>query len=91
MIGGGDLAAATVAYRKARAARELIMLKKLRGELIEAETVDRLLVTRALEFKKALVSLSRRLAPQLVGMDVRTIRERIDDECRKILETYSRE
>ena len=67
------------------------MLKKLRGELIEAETVDRLLVTRALEFKKALVSLSRRLAPQLVGMDVRTIRERIDDECRKILETYSRE
>ena len=69
----------------------MIMLKKLRGELIEAETVDRLLVTRALEFKKALVNLSRRLSPQLVGLDVRALRERIDSECRKILETYSRE
>lgn len=82
--------AATLKWREARAGKETVALRKLQGELIEKAEVERLLVERALAFKKSLTSLGRRLAPLVAGMDVREAAARIDDEARAILVAYSR-
>ncbi|MCC6672173.1 MAG: hypothetical protein IT458_14015 [Planctomycetes bacterium] len=78
-------------YRKAKALREVMLLQELRGQLIEVDRVEQLLVARALELRKNLLGLGRRLAPVLVGKPIREIQATVDDAITGILEHYARE
>lgn len=77
-------------YRKAKALREVLLLQELRGQVIEIDKVEDLLVARALELRRSLLALGRRLAPVLVGKDVRALQAAIDEETSRILEHYAR-
>ena len=78
-------------YRKAKALKEVMLLQELRGQLIETEKVEQFLVSRALELRKSLLGLGRRLAPVLVGRTTREIQAEVDAATTRILEEYSRE
>lgn len=88
---GGDDKRWTNEYRKAKALKEVMLLQELRGQLIETEKVESFLVARALELRKSLLGLGRRLAPVLVGRTTREIQAEVDAATSRILEEYSRE
>lgn len=77
-------------YRKARALREVHNLKVLQEEYIRRDEVRDLLVSRALEFRRALEGLQHRLPPVLGPADERECSRLLTLEFRRILEDYSR-
>lgn len=79
-----------VRFRRARADREELELARVREALISRSDVEKLLVERALTFKRSLMPLGRRLAPILAGLEARQVQQRLDAEIRAILEEYSR-
>lgn len=81
---------AAVRFRSARAEREATITAQLRGTLIPRSEVAKLLVGRALAFKRSLLAAGRRLAPLVVGLDARQAQTVIDDELTGILRHYSR-
>ncbi len=78
-------------FRKLKADEIELKVKKARGLLIERAEVDRLLVARAITFKRELTNMARKLAPLLVGKTVIEIRAEIELQCRHLLDKYSRE
>lgn len=89
---GLDRAAKVAAtrFRVARARREELMLQQLAGSLIERGIVEKLLVERSTALRRDLLSIGRRLAPIVVGLDLRDTAIRIADAHRALLATYSR-
>jgi hypothetical protein len=78
-------------YRKARAQRETLTVSKLKKELISRQVVEDMFADRAREVKQSILSLGRRLAPRLLGMNAREIENEIGKETRRICLDYSRE
>lgn len=79
-------------YRRAKAELAELQLKERRRDLVPREEVSRLLVARASEFRRELLtSMPRRLAPQLVNRTVLSeIVACIEADARGILERYTR-
>lgn len=74
-----------------KAKRELAELKlgERRGELYEAETVERVLIELLTDFKTKLLGLGHKLAPRLEGMTAAQITAIIDAEVNNCLEELS--
>jgi len=80
-------------YRFFRAEREEILVKKLRGELLPRDEVERQNVRRVHEFKTSLLLLSRRIDYRIAaacGMEIADVKEIIDMEGLSLLKTLSR-
>lgn len=78
--------------RKLKAQAELaeMELKRQREELIPKADVEVQWVQRIQEVKKALMSLPRRLAPQVAGLDVKEAQRVIETRVIEILEGFAR-
>lgn len=77
-------------YRKAKAEKETILVEQLKGELISRSDMETMFSDRAREVKKQLVSLGKRLAPRLEGLQPREIETEITKETIRICNNYSR-
>ena len=81
--------AAMTQFRKARAAREMLVVKELRGELVPLTEIDGLLVQRALEFRNALAAIESRVPARFPEVAAK-LKKVLHDEFRALLERYSR-
>lgn len=89
---------ADVLFRNARALREKAAAlqqaaehEKFVGSLVEREHVERIVFERSRQFRDGLLSLSRRLAPELVGKDdISSIESKLNSEFRQILVQFSK-
>ena len=77
-------------YRKMKALKETIVVRQLQGEVVNRREVEEMFADRARSVKQTIMSLGRRLAPRLVGMNAREIETEITKETRKICQDYSR-
>ncbi|HIO66053.1 MAG TPA: hypothetical protein EYN40_05090 [Planctomycetes bacterium] len=77
-------------YRRARAIRETLSVKQLQDQVIDRGQVDEMFAERVREVKQALMSIGRRLAPRLVGLEPREIEVVITKEARRICQNYAR-
>ena len=77
-------------YRRAKAEREELQVAQMKRQLVPRSEVLTLLVARASEFNRALMLSARRMAPKLVGLDVREVQAELEAEARRILESYAR-
>jgi hypothetical protein len=80
-----------IQFRKFRAKLSEVSYKKEKGELISRAELETLLVDRAVEFKKALLSRGRRLSLRLAHKDSQECQKILDEDGLRILETYSRD
>jgi len=78
-------------FRRAKALQAEVALKRDMGSLIERKLVVQMLVDRAIEFKKALLGLSRRVSLRVENKPAAEVQPIIDEAVIDILETYSRE
>jgi|WetSurMetagenome_2_1015567.scaffolds.fasta_scaffold15333_3 hypothetical protein len=78
-------------YRLARAEREQILVKQLKGELFHADEISEAWAFRLTEFTAALQSLIDRLPAQLVDRERGEIQEIIETEIYQIRERLSRD
>jgi len=78
-------------YRKYKAIKETISVKKLKGELVDREDMEKMFADRVREVKKQLISLGKRLAPRLEGLAPREIETEITQETVRICRNYSRD
>lgn len=61
------------------------------GELVSKEIVEKIIFERARQFRDGLVNLSRRLSPELTGLnDIKTVEALLTKEHRLILEAFSK-
>jgi hypothetical protein len=78
-------------FRKYRAKLAELSFKQKLGELILRADVESLLVDRAVEFRRALLDMGRRLSLKLAHKDSQQIQSIIETEATDILDAYSRE
>ena len=76
-------------YRRAKAAKEMIAVRALRGELVPLEEIDGLLVQRALEFRRGLEALENKLPARFPEVAAK-LKAALHDEFRNLLLRYSR-
>lgn len=79
-----------IEWRKFRALLTESEYKKAIGESISRQEVENLLVDRATELKKSLLSRARRLAYKITGKDVNECLEILEKDTLEILDIYSR-
>lgn len=77
-------------FRKAKARREELGLRKLMGELVEADLVQSLFVARIAEVRAALTHLPRQMARRLGNQPPEVIEDELEAACRGILERFAR-
>lgn len=77
-------------YREIKALLYELEYRKKLGQLVEIEEVERGRVQRIMAVKKALLSLPRRLAPQVAGLDVRQAEAVIDKRIREIINDFAK-
>lgn len=85
-------------FRNARALREKAAAlqqaaehEKFVGSLVEKEQVEKVIFERGRQFRDGLLSLSRRLAPELAGEnDISAIESKLNGEFRQILVQFSK-
>ena len=85
-------------FRNAKALKEKAMAlqvaaehEKFIGSLVEREQVEKLIFERGRQFRDGLMTLSRRLAPSVVGCESITEAEKLlNTEFRGILESFSK-
>ena len=85
-------------FRNARALREKAAAlqqaaehEKFVGTLVEKEAVEKIVFERSRQFRDGLLSLSRRLAPELVGRDdISSIENQLNQEFRQILVHFAK-
>ncbi len=83
-------------FRNAKALREKATAlqaaaehEKFIGNLVEKEKVEKLIFERGRQFRDGLVSMSRRIAPQIAGnSDISEIEKIISNEVRSVLEEF---
>lgn len=78
-------------YRQAKAKQEEIKLKKITGELVDKQEVEKGRVERILVIKKALLSLPHEMAPALAGLDEREILVTLQERIEKIINNFAGE
>jgi len=76
-------------YRQAKAAKEMMAVRELRGELVPISEIDGLLVTRALEFRRGLESLENKLPARFPEVAAK-LKAALHAEFRSLLLRYSR-
>jgi phage terminase Nu1 subunit (DNA packaging protein) len=81
---------ADIAYRRAKAEREKLLLAELRGEFLRKEEVYQEWALRITEITSGLEKLVRSLAPRLVDRTEREIRGILEDEFRVLRDHYAR-
>lgn len=79
-----------IEYRKFRAKLAELQYEQDAGKLIEVDLVKDLLINRAVEIKKSLLSRGRRLSPRLAHKSSEEIIEILDEDTEEILRIYSR-
>ena len=77
-------------YREFRGRREKLIYEQLKGKLIEKQSVNELLETRAFELKRALLDRDRRLAGLLAHKDEKECARILHEDSLNMLEIYSR-
>lgn len=77
-------------WRKARAQREELALRRDKGELVSQADVAAFQHGRVIETTSALRSVGQALAPSLVGATVEVIAQRIDDRLRRVCNDFAR-
>lgn len=77
-------------YRRAKAAKEMMAVRELRGELVPIQEIDGLLVQRALEFRRGLEALENKLPARFPEVAAK-LKAALHDEFRNLLLRYSRE
>lgn len=77
-------------YRRAKAEREELQVAQMKRQLVPRSEVLTLLVARASEFSRSLMLSARRMAPKIVGRDVREVQAELEAEARRILDIYAR-
>jgi hypothetical protein len=85
-------------YHAARTIREIaearsaeFKLNVMKGDYVEREQVDKVIFERARQFRDGLITLSRRIAPDLASInDVKQIESLLNKEHRLILEQFSK-
>ena len=78
-------------FRKYRAKLSELSYRQKLGELIPVIEVDAMLVDRAVEFKRALLYLARRISLKGAQKDPQSLYAIVEKEAINILEIYSRE
>ena len=64
---------------------------KFIGELVEKSVVEKIIFERGRQFRDGMMSLSRRLAPEVAGLDgIKEIEVALDREFRLLLENFSK-
>lgn len=76
-------------YRRAKAMREMMRVRELRGELVPLTEIDGLLVRRALEFRRGLEALENKLPSRFPEVAAK-LKQVLHAEFRSLLERYSR-
>jgi len=79
------------ALKAAKAQLELIKLERERGEFIPRAEIAKLWAMRAAEVKAGLMSLVRKLPPQLAGLTRHEMAAIIENEVYALLERYTRD
>lgn len=77
-------------FRKERARMAKLERLKLRGQLLSRQEVVDQWCNRAAEMKQGLLGFSVRLPPRLEGRTLSEIRDVIEEEARRLLESYAR-
>lgn len=85
-------------FHAARTIREIAEAKTaefklniLKSEYVEKSQVEKLIFERGRQFRDGMMSLSRRLAPELAGLDgMKEIESVLDREFRLLLENFSK-
>lgn len=85
-------------YKNSRALKEKSLAlqaaaehQKFIGELVLKADVERIIFERGRQFRDGLLSLSRRLAPELIGNnDISTVESQLNREFRQLLENFAR-
>lgn len=77
-------------FRQMRALLAEMEYKKRLGELITREEVEEGRVRRILIVKEALLALPRRLAPQVIGLEIRRVEEIIRIRIHEIINDFAR-
>lgn len=77
-------------FRQMKALLAEMEYKKRLGELVTLEEVEEGRVQRILAVKKALLSLPRRVAPQVVGLDVRTAQTVLEKRINEIIDNFAK-
>lgn len=82
-------------FRRLRADKEELQLRKARGELISREEIDRMFTARMIAFRRSLMDLARRMAPILTcgcpqGKTQLEVQALLEEEVRNILLSYAR-
>ena len=90
---GPSAAAEDRRWRSARADREELLVRRMRGELLERAEAERQWTARAYEYRNSLLLLSRRCAHLIAaaaGCETKLVTEIIDAEVRTLLGALSR-
>jgi predicted DNA-binding transcriptional regulator AlpA len=80
-------------FRHFRARREQILVQQLEGQLLPRQLVEEQQISRAHEFKTAILLLSRRVAHRIAavaGVDTRLVTEIMDEEGKQLLSALCR-
>lgn len=77
-------------FRQMKALLAEMEYKKRLGELVTKEEVEEGRVQRILAVKKALLSLPRRVAPQVVGLDVRAAQNVLEKRINEIIDHFAK-
>lgn len=77
-------------FRQMKALLAEMEYKKRLGELVTREEVEEGRVQRILAVKKALLSLPRRVAPQVAGLDVRSAQAVLEKRIHEIIDNFAK-
>lgn len=76
-------------YRETKARLAQVNLDQQMGRLISLEEVERGRVERIESIKKTLLAFSQNTAPQLVGLDIATIKDVLDRRIKEIITSFA--
>lgn len=74
---------------KWRAKRRELEYKKALGEYVSLKEVEKGRIARILAVKKRLLSIPKRLTPQLVGLDIREIESLLRDQMNHVIDEFA--
>ena len=77
-------------FRQYKALLAELEYKRKLSEVVSREEVEQDWIERILTVKKAFLSLPKRLAPQVVGVDIRTAEAVIDKRIREIISGFAK-
>lgn len=77
-------------YREYKALLAEIEYKKINGELLDKNEVEEGRVKRIMEVKRKLLGLPKKVAPQLVGLEIHKIEAILDLRIKEVINDFAR-